>query len=206
LPDNDWLYGFSRYGNRLYKTSDVETEGSELYRLLSNAGFYDMNLSDNFSGANQVFKYLWDSKDDWNTYNSDTMYWDPKIGIDINGLKYRSGNGLYNVIGMPEGAQILEYYSPSASRDKWGRPVNYNFGLFDKNGNFIKSIDPSTLSPIQNGEQLAFNGIQERIYDPNDTTYHGRVQRIYDDGKGNYIKTYWKPGEDMIVEMSDFNK
>lgn len=107
---------------------------------------------------------------------------------------------------MPEGTQILEYYDPSASRDKWGRPVNYNYGLFDKNGNFIEKIDPSKLSPINNGEQLAFTGIQEKIYNPDNTIYHGRVQRNYDDGKGNYIKTYWKPGEDMIVEMSDFNK
>ena len=206
LPDNDWLYGFSRYGNRLYKTSDVETEGSELHRLLSNAGFYNMNLSDNYSGANQVFKYLWDSPDEWNTYNSDTSYWDPKSGVNVNGLKYRSANGLYNVSGTPEGTQILEYYDPSASRDKWGRPVNYNYGLFDKNGNFIENVDPSKLSPIQGGQQLAFNGIQEKIYNPDNTIYHGRVQKNYDDGKGNYIKTYWKPGEDMIVEMSDFNK
>lgn len=206
MPDNDWLYGFSRYGNRFYKTSDVETEGSELYRLLSNAGFYNMNLSDNYSGANKVFKYLWDSPDEWNTYNSETSYWDPQSGVNVNGLKYRSANGLYNVTGMPEGTQILEYYSPSASRDKWGRPVNYNYGLFDKNGKFIKKIDPSELSPIQGGQQLAFNGIQERIYNPDNTTYHGRIQKNYDDGNGNYIKTYWKPGEDMIVEMSDFNK
>ena len=206
LPDNDWLYGFSRYGNRLYKTSDVETEGSELHRLLSNAGFYNMNMSDNYSGANRVFKYLWDSPDEWNTLNTETSYWDPKLGFDVNGLKYRSGNGLYNVAGMPEGTQILEYYDPSASRDKWGRPVNYNYGLFDRNGNFIEKIDPSKLSPINNGEQLAFTGIQEKIYNPDNTIYHGRVQKNYDDGKGNYIKTYWKPGEDMIVEMSDFNK
>lgn len=206
LPENDWLYGYSRYGNRLYKTSDVETEGSELHRLLSNAGFYNMNLSDNYSGANRVFKYLWDSPDEWNTFNSETMYWDPKTEIDVNGLKYRSGNGLYSVAGMPEGTQILEYYSPSESRDKWGRPVNYYYGLFDKNGNFIENVDKSKLSPIQGGQQLAFNGIQERIYNPDNTTYHGRVQRNYDDGNGNYIKTYWKPGEDMIVEMSDFNK
>lgn len=206
MPDNDWLYGFSRYGNRLYKTSDVETEGSELHRLLSNAGFYNMNINDNYSGANQVFKYLWDSPDEWNTFNSDTSYWDPKSGINVNGLKYRSANGLYKMEGMPEGTQILEYYSPSASRDKWGRPVNYNYGLFDKNGKYIASIDPSKLSPIKGGQQLAFNGIQEKIYNPDNTTYHGRVQRVYNDENGNYIKTYWKPGEDMIVEMSDFNK
>lgn len=121
-------------------------------------------------------------------------------------LKYRSANGLYNVEGMPEGTQILEYYSPSASRDKWGRPTNYHYGLFDKNGKFIKNIDPSELSPIQGGQQLAFNGIQEKIYNPDNTTYHGRVQRVYNDENGNYIKTYWKPGEDIIVEMSDFNK
>lgn len=207
-PEFDWLYGYSRYGNRLYKTSEVEREGSELHHLLSNAGFYEMNRNDNYSGANQVFKYLWDSPDEWNTFNADTSYWVPgeKFGIDINGLKYRSGNGLYTVDGQPAGTQILEYYDPKASRNAWGRPVNYLYGLFNADGNWIENVDASKLVPIQNGQQLAFNGIQERIYDPSNTAYHGRIQRSYNGDKGNYIKTYYKPGEDMIVEMSDFGK
>ena len=206
LPENDWLYGYSRYGNRLYKTSDIENKESDLYRLLNNAKFFDMNTNDNYSGANQVFKYLWDSPDEWNTFNSDTMYWTPKGDIDVNGLKYRPATGLYSVDDKPEGTQILEYYDPRASRNAWGRPNNYLFGLFDANGNFIENIDSSKLIPIQNGQQIAFNGIQEKIYDPSNTIYHGRIQKNYDDGKGNYIKTYWKPGGDMIIEMSDFNK
>ena len=208
MPDNDWLYGFSRYGNRLYKTSDVETEGSELHKLLSNAGFYNMNLSDNYSGANKIFKYLWDSPDEWNTYNSETSYWNPgeKFKTDINGLKYRPITGLYNIDGHSADTQVLEYFDPKGQRDSWGRPISYRYGIFDKNGNYKEDVDASRLSPIQGGQQLAFNGIQERIYNSDNTIYHGRVQSVYDDGNGNYIKTYWKPGEDMIVEMSDFNK
>jgi hypothetical protein len=100
----------------------------------------------------------------------------------------------------------LEYFDPKGQRDSWGRPISYHYGIFDKSGNYKEDVDASKLVPIQGGQQLAFNGIQERIYNPDNTTYHGRVQSVYDDGNGNYIKTYWKPGEDMIVEMSDFNK
>lgn len=59
-PDLDWLQGYTKIGNRLYRTSDLNDNTSLLYQIAHKpGGFYDLNAADKFVDADKVIRYLW---------------------------------------------------------------------------------------------------------------------------------------------------
>lgn len=180
-PDFSWLKGYTRIGNRLYKTSDLDNENSELYQFAhQDGGFYDLNRQNKFKEANQILEYLWGRSDESSSWDNNRYYNKWMSQQDPNTFRYRSLNG---TVELPEGQQLIEYWSGD-ERDSFGRPRQYKYALFDNNGNLISdNVDINKYKSID-GEQQAFSAIS-RITDP-DSPY-----------KGMYIKKFTTPGGDV---------
>lgn len=180
-PDFSWLKGYTRIGNRLYKTSDLDNENSELYQFAhQDGGFYDLNRQNKFKEANQILEYLWGRSDESSSWDNNQYYNKWMSQQDPNTFRYRSLNG---TVELPEGQQLIEYWSGD-ERDSFGRPSQYKYALFDNNGNLISdNVDINKYKSID-GEQQAFSAIS-RITDP-DSPY-----------KGMYIKKFTTPGGDV---------
>lgn len=167
-PDIDWLRGYTRVGNRLYKTSDFGVEGSDLYNYarVSN-GFYDLNRANNFSAANDIFEYLWGNEADFSSWDKKASY-NPWMNERSYNFRYRPLTGLYE---LPNGQQLIQYYE-NPDLDDLGLPKSYRYAIFDKNGKLINdNVDINSYNRITDGTQQPFNAL--RLINDENSPYHG---------------------------------
>lgn len=155
-PDIDWLRGYTRVGNRLYKTSDFGVEGSDLYNYARiKNGFYDLNRANNFNAANDIFEYLWGNSADFSSWDNNSTY-NPWMSQRSSNFRYRPLTGLYE---LPEGQQMIQYYE-NPDLDYLGLPQSYKYAIFDKNGKLINdNVDINSYKSIVNGKQIPFNAL-----------------------------------------------
>lgn len=203
-PDFSFLNGYTRLGDRLYRTSDLDDPNSELYKFARReGGFYDLNTQNRFQDADNVLKYLWGRSDDFSEWDSNNLYskWfnnqDPTF-------RYRPLTGTRNI---PEGQQLIEYWTGN-ERDKFGRPLNYRYALLDNNGELVEdNINVNDYSIIPNGEQLGIKALSI-INHPN-SPYHGKYETNYSDKSGNNLYTlYIDPNnpDDIIMQNQEFSR
>lgn len=204
-PDYNFLKGYTRIGNKLYRTDTMDQEGSTLYNFVhSNDGFYDLNKQSRFEDANKILQYLWGRKDESEQY-SPQNYYNEWFAQQDPSFRYRSLNGLYQT---PGNNQLIEYWSNINGLDMMGRPSTYKYALLDNNGNHIRDISAEQLSSyeqIPEGQQLAVN-LLKRINDNNNSVYNGRIiKRITDDqGNNTGYTLYINPDDpdDIILSSS----
>lgn len=167
-PDIDWLRGYTRVGNRLYKTSDFGVEGSDLYNYARiKNGFYDLNRANNFNAANDIFEYLWGNSADFSSWDNNSTY-NPWMNQRSSNFRYRPLTGLYE---LPEGQQMIQYYE-NPDLDYLGLPQSYKYAIFDKNGKLINdNVDINSYKSIVNGEQLPFNALH--VINDENSPYNG---------------------------------
>lgn len=191
-PDYSWLKGYTRVGNNLYKTSDLNDPNSELYKFAHiSGGFYDLNSKNNYKKANEILQYLWGRSDDYTTYNPNDEYnqWMSQQG---SGFRYRPLTGLYNI---PSNQQLIEYFDPNGERDEFGRPKEYKYAIFDSKGNLITdNIDINDYTEIDNGTQQPFTTL--RLINDTESPYNGMYETNIILNNGNdvdNIKYYVDP-------------
>lgn len=204
-PDFSFLKGYTRLGNRLYKTSDFGDENSELYKFARMAGgFYDLNAHNKFAEANNIFEYLWGNSDQSSKFDRDNFYssW---FNSQSPNLRYRSLNGTRQ---LPYGQQLIEYWDDK-DKDMMGRPSVYKYAVLDNNGNLIADdVDINDYDVIEDGEQTGLNALQ-RINQP-DSPYHGRYVMKFTDHSGNIddYTLYINPDNknDIILQSEELKR
>ena len=171
-PEFDWLRNnYTRIGNRLYQTNTMGVEGSDLYKYVHEpGGFYDRNRAGNYTGASQLLEYLWEQPDEWSTWDKNKYYNEWMGDRDPNTFRYRPLTGLYKT--PEEGQQIIEFFNLDSPVDMFGRPLNYHYALFDKDGRFQRYLNydkennalyqetdiAHPFARIQDGQQQSFDG------------------------------------------------
>ncbi len=167
-PDIDWLRGYTRVGNRLYKTSDFGVEGSDLYDYARiKNGFYDLNRASNFNAANDIFEYLWGNSADFSSWDNNSTY-NPWMNQRSSNFRYRPLTGLYE---LPKGQQMIQYYE-NPDLDYLGLPQSYKYAIFDKNGKLINdNVDINSHKSIVNGERRPFNALH--VINDENSPYNG---------------------------------
>lgn len=204
-PDFSFLKGYTRLGNRLYKTSDFGNENSELYKFARMAGgFYDLNAHNKFAEANNIFEYLWGNSDQSSKFDRDNFYssW---FNSQSPNLRYRSLNGTRQ---LPSGQQLIEYWDDK-DKDMMGRPSVYKYAILDNNGNLIADdVDINDYDVIEDGEQTGLNALQ-RI-NQSDSPYHGRYVMKFTDPSGNIddYTLYINPDNqnDIILQTEELKR
>ena len=140
-----WLKGFTRYGNRLYKTSDINKPGTELYDITHNqTKFYNYNTQGKYIDANKIIEYLYGREYIPQTYDSTTHY-----SSYLNPLVEKNPNLLYYTIPIegkdPNYEQLITWAIPGAEGNQLndlGQIQFQNYALLDGYGNVIKTWTP----------------------------------------------------------------
>lgn len=200
-PDIDWLRGYTRIGNRLYKTSDFGVEGSDLYNYARvKNGFYDLNRANNFNAANDIFEYLWGNSADFSSWDNNSTY-NPWMSKRSSNFRYRPLTGLYE---LPEGQQMIQYYE-NPDLDYLGLPQSYKYAIFDRNGNIINdNVDINSYKSIVNGEQRPFNALY--VINDENSPYNGMyINKFNLNGDTNrmWLFTDANDPENMIYYSKD---
>ena len=168
--DLNWLHGYVKIGDHLYKADDVNNPNSELYDLLNkDNGFLANMRANNFSGADKTMKWLWGRPMEFESYNPTSEY-NAWLAERANpNFRYRSETANY---ALENGQQILSYFD-GTERDVWGQPT-LKYALFDKDGNFIQDIDDInayTRIGDENVNPVGFRGVHQLISDENSPYY-----------------------------------
>lgn len=200
-PDIDWLRGYTRVGNRLYKTSDFGVEGSDLYNYARiKNGFYDLNRANNFNAANDIFEYLWGNSADFSSWDNNSTY-NPWMNQRSSNFRYRPSTGLYE---LPDGQQMIQYYE-NPDLDYLGLPQSYKYAIFDKNGKIINdNVDINSYRSIVNGEQRPFNALH--VINDENSPYNGMyINKFNLNGDTNRIWLFTDANdpENMIYYSKD---
>ena len=203
-PNYSWLKGYTRVGNKLYKTEDLNNPESQLYKFAHvNGGFYDLNNQNRFEEANKILNYLWGRSDKSSKWDSVNLY-SPWLNGQDSSFRYRSLTGTRK---LPEGQQLIEYWSGN-ERDQFGRPSQYKYALLDSKGNLINdNVDIDAFEEIE-GDQIGLTALQ-RIVQGN-SPYNGRYVVDFSDPSGiigNY-SLYINPDNlnDVILQSDELNR
>lgn len=203
-PNYSWLKGYTRVGNKLYKTEDLNNPESQLYKFAHvNGGFYDLNSQNRFEEANKILNYLWGRSDESSKWDSVNLY-SPWLNGQDSSFRYRSLTGTRK---LPEGQQLIEYWSGN-ERDQFGRPSQYKYALLDSKGNLINdNVDIDAFEEIE-GDQIGLTALQ-RIVQGN-SPYNGRYVVDFSDPSGiigNY-SLYINPDNlnDVILQSDELNR
>lgn len=140
-----WLKGFTRYGDRLYKTSDINQVGTELYDITHNqTKFYDYNTKGKYVDADKIIEYLHGREYIPQTYDSTTHY-----SSYLNPLVEKNPNLLYYTIPIegkdPNYEQLITWAIPGAEGNQLndlGQIQFQNYALLDGYGNVLKTWTP----------------------------------------------------------------
>ena len=140
-----WLKGFTRYGDRLYKTSDINIPGTELYDITHNqTKFYNYNTQGKYNDANKIIEYLYGREYIPQIYDSTTHY-----SSYLNPLVEKNPNLLYYTIPIegkdPNYEQLITWAIPGAEGNQLndlGQIQFQNYALLDGYGNVIKTWTP----------------------------------------------------------------
>lgn len=204
-PDFSFLKGYTRFGNRLYKTSDFANENSDLYKFARmENGFYDLNAHNKFDEANNIFEYLWGHTDQSSKFDKENLYssW---FNSQSPKLRYRSLTGTRQ---LPKGQQLIEYWDDQ-NKDMLGRPSVYKYAVLDSDGNLIAdNVDINDYDIIEDGEQTGLTALS-RINQP-DSPYHGRYIMNFTDPSGNIndYTLYINPDNknDIILQSEELKR
>lgn len=168
---------------KVYKASDAEIEGSELYNILRAAGgFYDKNKSGDWEGANQIIKHIWDGRTNYALGTGDTY---AKFLADNPAYRWTSITGAYDVPLAP-GEQLIEYYDPNGVIDAYGYG-QAQWAVLDADGNFLRTLDsrgnPTGVSASAlTGKKIARSTTGNSVYD-------GTIVEDLTDKDGEYTGT-----------------
>lgn len=203
-PDFSFLNGYTRLGNRLYKTSDLSNENSDLYKFArQKGGFYDLNASNKFGEANSILEYLWGKSDDSSKFDNNNLYssW---FSSQSPNLRYRPLTGTRQ---LPEGQQLIEYWDNN-DKDMYGRPSVYKYALLDSYGNLIQdNVNVNDFSVIDDGEQVGLSALQK--INQHGSPYHGRYIMNFSDPSGSIedYELYIDPNDpnDIILKSNELN-
>lgn len=201
--DLNWLHGYVKIGNYLYKADDINNPNSELYDLLNkDNGFLANMRANNFSGADSTMKWLWGKPMEFESYNPTSEY-NAWLAERANpNFRYRSETANYV---LENGQQILSYFD-GTERDVWGQPT-LKYALFDKDGNFIQDInDINAYTRIEdeNVNPVGFRGVHQLISDEN-SPYYGYYAVTPPTHNGeNPLTLYYNSKDplDVIMDMS----
>lgn len=139
----DFLKGHFLIDNVLYKDSDAAVEGSELYNYLRNkGGFYDLNKSGDWEGANRIIRHLWDGETN-NRLGSDTDVYSEFLQNNPN-YRWASLTGAYDT-PLADGEQLLEIYDPNSEADQFGY-TKAKYAIIGKDGKARWIDSPGNLT------------------------------------------------------------
>ena len=214
----------------LYKASDASDPNSELYKYLRRSGgFYDLNKSGDWIGANNLIRQYWDEKERSNYgLASEAEGYSPFLYQNPH-LRWTSLTGAYDY-PLTDGQSLIEIYDPNGEVDMfgWGKS---KYAVLDKNGNLVKYVtSPGNLtgkeaSPLSGNKiirthegDIHNNRVVQDItiggeatgmgfeWDPKDNTliYKGDIKFASDTGGKNYVLP--KEISDIFMQNPDFFK
>lgn len=214
-PENSFLKGHFLIGDKIYKESDANKVGSDLYNYLRRSGgFYDLNNTGQYDASNSLINWMWGSnayiRPETETNLAGDFY---NSGVRIDNTNYRTGDT--SVIGsdykLIDGDQIIKYVNLNNPSNEYGlRNENYaivdRFGnvrthngvaLRDLNGNYFSNLLSGTLTPEQEEAQQILR--EKRIStDKDDNLYYNR----YAITGSPYFDLYVDPSSNGDVIMS----
>lgn len=214
-PENSFLKGHFLIGDRVYKESDANKEGSDLYNYLRRSGgFYDLNNTGQYDASNNLINWMWGSnayiRPETETNLAGDFY---NSGVRIDNTNYRTGNT--SIVGsdykLTDGDQIIKYVNLNNPSNEYGlRNENYaivdRFGnvrthngitLRDLNGSYFSNLLSGTLTPEQKEAQQILR--EKRIStDKDDALYYNR----YAITGSPYFDLYVDPSSNGDVIMS----
>lgn len=138
-PGFEWLKGYVLFNGKLYKESDIDTEGSRLYdEIRKPGGFYDLNKAGNWEESDKLFKWNYSGK------NQITRHETPYVGLSdftnqFDLTDYSTGNTYYT---NPEGIRnniremgwkIIRYIAKNAEVNNLGHP-DASYAIVDQYG------------------------------------------------------------------------
>ena len=214
----------------LYKASDASDPNSELYKYLrKSGGFYDLNKSGDWIGANNLIRQYWDGKERSNYgLASEAEGYSPFLYQNPH-LRWTSLTGAYDY-PLTDGQSLIEIYDPNGEVDMfgWGKS---KYVVLDKDGNFVKYVDsPGNLtgkeaSPLSGNKiirtqegDIHNNRVVQDItiggeatgmgfeWDPKDNTliYKGKIRFASGTDGKNYV--FPKAISDILMQNPDFFK
>ena len=187
-PGEEWLKGYTKIGNRLYKTSDAEKEGTALYNYLRRrGGFYDLNQSGDYEGSNSIINWMWGNPYYQNVDNSNIgNFHTGNYQYDPTNL--RSDKTTWTDGELNEGDQIVRYLNMD---DKSGDNLGFRtplYGIVDKAGNLVQSgLSRDSFTNLFDGgtkevmEAQQFLGRQRASNDPKSKYYNMYKETVGDE-------------------------
>lgn len=184
----------------LHKASDASDPNSELYKYLrKSGGFYDLNKSGDWIGANNLIRQYWDGKERSNYglaseaegYSS-FLYQNPH-------LRWTSLTGAYDY-PLTDGQSLIEIYDPNGEVDMfgWGKP---KYAVLDKDGNLVKYVDSPGNLTGKEASPLSGN----KIIRTQDGDIHNNrvVQDITIGGEATGMGFEWDPKDNTLIYKGD---
>ena len=214
-PENSFLKGHFLIGDKIYKESDANKIGSDLYNYLrKSGGFYDLNNTGQYDASNSLINWMWGSnayiRPETETNLAGDFY---NSGVRIDNTNYRTGDT--SVIGsdyeLMDGDQIIKYVNLNNPSNEYGlRNENYaivdRFGnvrthngvaLRDLNENYFSNLLSGILTPEQNEAQQILR--EKRVStDKDDNLYYNRYAMT----GSPYFDLYVNPSSNEDVIMS----
>lgn len=186
--DYDFLGGHFLIGDKLYKESDASVVDSDLYKYLrSTNGFYDLNKSGDWEGANGIIRHFWGNETNHRLASDTDVY--SKFLYDNPTYRWASLTGAYDV-PLNEGEQLIEYYDPNDPTDAFGYGIA-KYAILDKDGNFVRNVD--SIGNPNGNVALALNGKKYARTEGGDSIYDGMVINDIVDNNNEYSgKTYFQ--------------
>ena len=197
-PNYSFLKDHFVIDGKVYKASDAGVQGSKLYNILRSAGgFYDLNKSGDWEGADRIIKHLWNGTTNYKLGNDSNAY--SQFLYDNPNIRWASITGAYDA-PLSEGEQLIEYYDPNGSADPYGYGTA-KWAVLDSEGRFLRNID--SRGNATGREAAALNGRKIAKTTTGNTDYDGLVEHDFVDrtGKGTGFKMYKNPiTGDMIID------
>lgn len=182
-PNYSFLKDHFVIDGKVYKASDAGVQGSKLYNILRSAGgFYDLNKSGDWEGADKIIKHLWDGRTNYALGNTDV--YSSFLAQNPN-YRWASITGAYDV-PLSEGEQLIEYYDPTKNADAYGYGQAM-WAVLDKDGNFLRSV--SSRGNATGNAASALTGQKIARTTAGNSTYDGLVIEDLTDQDGEYTGT-----------------
>ena len=168
-PNYSFLKDHFVIDGKVYKASDAGVQGSKLYNILRSAGgFYDLNKSGDWEGADKIIKHLWDGRTNYALGNTDV--YSSFLAQNPN-YRWASITGAYDV-PLSEGEQLIEYYDPTKNTDPYGYGQAM-WAVLDKDGNFLRTVTSRGNATGQSASALTGQKMAKTV--GGNSTYDGLV-------------------------------
>ena len=206
-PGEEWLRGYTKIGNRLYKTSDAEKEGTALYNYLrKRGGFYDLNQVGDYAGSNSIINWLWDTPYYQNVDKTNIgNFFEGNYQYDPTNL--RTSNTTWNGGTLNEGDQIVQYLNMNDDSSNYLGLRTPLYGIIDKAGNWVKNglsrdsftnlFDGGTKEVMEAQQLLS----RQRVSNNPKSPYYNRYKETVGDESNPLFTFYTNPetGEITMV-------